>query len=138
MPGEFRNVAEAILRRAADGGITAPQILDIISAELREKVNCYPGIPDDECYDLAIFISLSGRLKKGRGHYWFGQILEEFVQHFQGRCAGKTLSAVIITDSWVASDYEKWQGNIEAIRRSGVYLETYLICYPARISMLQV
>ncbi|MBK5963326.1 hypothetical protein CCR95_04280 [Thiocystis minor] len=137
MQGEFFRIATQITERASDGGISVAEINDIARLN-HEEINCYPGEPGGQCHSLAFFFSLQGNLRKGKGHYNFAQILEEFIKHMQGRCVGKTRHAVIITDAWWHDHYEKWHANIEAIQHTGVHVEVYLIGIGGRVSQVNI
>ena len=126
MSTEYLPVAERLAAAAAQGGLSVAELREIVSAHCGE-INCYPGEPGDRCHPLAVFVALHGQLRKGRGHYNCAQILEEMVQHLQGRCPGTTRQAVLILDAWWHDHYEKWRANIETIKRSGVHIEGYLI-----------
>jgi hypothetical protein len=141
--GKFKEIAEVMLRVAREEGIKSPQIPEIIGNIIGENliegnVNCYPGREGKQCFNLAFFISLSGKLKNGPGHYGFDQILELLIKHVQGDCSDETRHVVIITDSWTAQGYEKWKGNIETIVKNGVKLEIYLISYLGIATILDV
>lgn len=128
--GKFRNIAENIARVASDGGITVNQLSEIIPSTGQSiaggKINCYPGLPEDQCHPFALFVSLHGTLRRGK---WpnFSEILQALIQHFQGKCRGTTRAGVLITDTWESRTYEKWASNIEAIKVDGVDLEIYMI-----------
>ena len=126
MSTEYLPVAERLAAAAARGGLSVAELKEIVSAQYGE-INCYPGEPGDHCHPLAVFVALHGQLRKGRGHYNCAQILEEMVQHLQGRCPGTTRQAVLILDAWWHDHYEKWRANLETIKRSGVRIEGYLI-----------
>jgi len=137
MQGDFFPLAAHIAESAADGGISVDEIADILGRGDGD-VNCYPGKPSTQCHRVAYFISLNGRLRKGKGHYNFAQILEEFVKHMQGRCPGVTERAFIITDAWWQDHYEKWYDNIQAIKRAGVTVEACLIEVGGRVSAVHI
>lgn len=137
MPGDFFPVAAQIAESAADGGIAVEEIADILGQQDGD-VNCYPGKRSVQCHRVAYFISLNGRLRKGKGHYNFAQMLEEFIKHMQGRCPGSTQQAVIITDAWWQDHYEKWYDNVQAIKRTGVTVEAYLITLDGRVSAVHI
>lgn len=138
--GKFREIAMRIACALEEGvhesgqgindseqGITVSQLSEIISRSMGTNINCYPGFPRKPCYPFALFISLNGKLRRGRWPYKFSGILETVIQHFQGSCRGRTGEGVVITDTWESWTYEKWQHNIESMKRDGVYLEFYLI-----------
>ena len=111
--------------RSHGGGLSVADIGRIVSTCFPHPINLYPGKPGD-CHDVAMFFSLHGNMAYGSGHYTFEQILQTFVQHMS-RCP-ITQSAVIITDSWWAPNYERWQKTIEQIvRKRPLHLEVYLI-----------
>ena len=136
MQGEFFNVAAQIAQRAADNGMSANEISELVSQHGGE-VNCYPGNPSHACHQVSYFIALHGSMAKGKGHYNFAQILEEFIRHLQGRCPGITQQVVIITNAWWHDHYEKWYANIEKIKSDGVLVEAYLIGQ-GRVSQLNI
>lgn len=130
--GRFRKIAEQITRDASErGGITHQELLEIIGSSGQgsggSEINCYPGFPGDQCHSFAVFVSLKGKLSRGRWKYSFSGILDALIQHFQGKCPGKIREGVVITDTWESWTYEKWRSNIDAIKNDGVYLEIYLI-----------
>jgi hypothetical protein len=137
MHTEFMQVAGRIAEGAANGGIAIGEIGEMVSQHQGE-VNCYPGIASAQCHPISFFVALHGRLAKGKGHYNFAQILEEFVRHMQGRCPGITRHAILITDAWWHDHYEKWYANIEAIKREGVAVEAYWIGIGGRVSQLSI
>jgi hypothetical protein len=65
MHGEFFHIAARIAERAAEGGISVNDIAEMV-APGNGEVNCYPGIPSDQCHPIAYFIALHGKLAKGR------------------------------------------------------------------------
>ena len=115
------------INTATDIPAVNKNILSILNQDVGVEVNCYPGVPGNACHQLAFFISLSGKRAKGRGHISFERILEILVRHVQGICIGVTKHVVLITDSWNAAEYEKWQPNIKAIKDSGVVVEAHLL-----------
>jgi hypothetical protein len=137
MEGEFFHIAAQIAERASDGGISVNEIGEMVSLR-DDEVNCYPGVPSNHCHSISYFFALQGKLAKGKGHYNFAQILDEFIKHMQGRCHGITSHAVIITNAWWHDHYEKWYDNIEVIKRDGVYVEAYLIGIGKRISKVDI
>lgn len=126
MQTEHIALAKRIADSASDGGLSVPELIEIISAQSGD-MNCYPGNPGDRCHSRAVFVALHGQLRKGKGHYNCAQILEELVRHVQGRCPGASRSVVLILDAWWHEQYEKWRANIETMKRSGVQVEGYLI-----------
>jgi hypothetical protein len=139
MENKFFKIAQDILKLAADGGLRPEQAVDIAGREAGGNINCYPGVAGHECYPLAVFVALEGKLKRGsRWPYNFEGILQAMVQHVQGACPDVTKDVVLITDSWWAPNFEKWQGNINAIIKSGINVEIYLLSYPDVINLLQV
>ena len=131
--GEFGQVAEHIGGLLSDLSerkkITAADIPEIASrASGDDEINCYPGIPGSGCHDKAIFISLSDSvyIRGKRGHLTCRQAIEKVVQHMQGTCMKHTRSAILVTDSWDATAYREWQGNIQQIKHYA-HFEAYLI-----------
>lgn len=140
MEGKFIGIAHAILRAASDEGLKPEQVAETIGQEKHDEINCYPGNPAHECYPLAVFVSLHGRLanaKKKWGDYNFENILQAIIKHVQGACPDVTRDIVLITDTWNALSFEKWQANIDTIIRSGVNVEVYLIGYPNLINPIK-
>jgi hypothetical protein len=127
----FRGIAEHIARNALDGGIAENQLLEIVrksgQSYTGSAFNCYPGLPGDQCYPLALFVSLSGKLRRGPWWYTFPRILVALDQHFYGKCRGQTREGVVITDTWESRAYEEWKTNIENMKQDGVSLEIYLV-----------
>jgi len=76
---------------------------------------------------MAIFVALEGRLRMpySKGHLSFDKMLSEFRRHFD--ICPQTREAVIITDTWHASTYDRWRVSIEKVVGAGVYLEVYLM-----------
>ena len=122
---------EAGRRRRADargGPISPDDITRVVSSCGGEPVNCYPGEPGAACHSMAVFVSLTAKAyARGRGHLSFRQALECFVQHMQGGCAGRTHTAIVIVDSWDPEAFEDWRANIEQVRKSGAFVEVYLV-----------
>jgi hypothetical protein len=125
MEGEFLELAQRIAGVASDGGIDVSHLRELVGSRYGE-INCYPGSPSDLCCDLAVFISLHGRLAKKKWPLNFEAMLKAFVQHMQGMCSETTRHAVIITDSWWSREFEQWAGNLRTISQSS-HVETYLI-----------
>jgi hypothetical protein len=132
--GKFRHIAERIAgiieEMKGEGGISADRIPDILNdlfgGELG-NINCYPGKPGYDCYDFAMFLSLTSEAyAKGRGHLTCRKAMEKIVQHMQGLCSQKTRDAVFITDSWDATAFNEWRANLAEIRNNAC-LEIYLI-----------
>jgi len=137
--GKFLHLAQEILKVATDGGLRPEQVADIAGREAGGNINCYPGIAGHECHPLAVFIALHGKLRRsGRWPYDFEGILQAMVQHVQGACPDVTKDIVLITDSWGASNFEKWQANISAMIRSGINVEVYLISAPDIVDQLRI
>lgn len=110
------------------GGLSVDDLEEIIHTHSGSMVNHYPGKPNSGCYDVALFFALHGKSAYGPGHYTFEEILQIFVQHTQGSCPKWTRTAVIITDSWWAPNYERWQKTIKQILcEQGIHLEVYLV-----------
>lgn len=101
-------------------------------------INCYPGYDYNLCCGFSLFVSIEGKAAKGKNHYNFSKILEQFVIHVQGTCPGITKHAVIIVNSWKSDEYEKWKYNIQAIIDSGVELEIYLIGPNESVTLLNM
>ncbi|NHM26188.1 hypothetical protein G7K71_04060 [Desulfofundulus sp. TPOSR] len=90
-------------------------------------VNCYPGIPDPHCHDIALFISLSSpSYAKGKGHLNCRQAIEKLVQHMQGSCYRRTRIALLITDNWDPTAFDDWKANIRNIKTEA-HVEAYLL-----------
>ena len=73
---ELREIAEKIVKsielKSHDGGVSVNYIPDIIDnvSVLKEPYNLYLGIKGFNCYELAIFISLTSQdHKSGHGHF---------------------------------------------------------------------
>jgi hypothetical protein len=127
MQSEFFNIAAQMAERASDGGISVSEVAEMVSHGNGTEVNIYPGTPSNQCHRISYFVSLHSSLAKGKGHYSFAQMLEEFIRHMQGRCLKVTMHAVIITNAWWDDHYEKWRANIETLKSDGVSIEAYLI-----------
>lgn len=139
MEGKYLGIAQAILRAASDGGLQPDHVVNIVANETGANINCYPGIQSHECYPLAVFVALHGKLRRGgRWPYDFEGILQAMVQHVQGSCPDVTKDVVLITDSWWAPNFEKWQGNIETMKKNGINVEAYLIGYPNVHSQVKI
>jgi hypothetical protein len=124
---KLKRIAKMINSDTA-GEIRGEDIPGIVSEEIGEEVNCYPGVPGDVCHKKAFFISVTtGRhADPGKGHLSFRQVLECFVQHMQGHCRYKTEEAVIMADSWDSDAWQAWHGNITAAK-SYAHVEIYLM-----------
>ena len=130
---ELREIAEKIVKsielKAQYGGISVNEMPDIIdkSSVLKEPYNLYPGTNGFNCYDLAIFISLTSQHhKSGHGHFDIRRTLEKIVQHMQGSCKNKTLTALVLTDNWDANAFQEWKANVKQIQSFST-LEIYLM-----------
>lgn len=120
-PGEIRPEAHS-----RGGGLSIEDIERIVDTCFPNPINLYPGKPGAGCHDVAVFFALHGKAAYGPKHYTFEEILQIFIQHMD-RCP-KTRKAAIITDSWWAPNYERWQKTIERIQRErGLHLEIYLV-----------
>ncbi|QXP87708.1 hypothetical protein [Methylococcus capsulatus] len=137
----------AIATAAARGELDMERLGEILSGHYGE-VNCYPGKPTNACHNVAYFIALEGlagsRLRSDarcdewerefhhhhrfHGGDWYGiaHILDRFVRHMQGGCAGMTRQAVIITDAWDPIAYGYWRANIAQIRKTAA-VEIHLV-----------
>jgi len=138
----FYKVAEEISKRSAEKSLTLGDIEEIISACFpEEEINCYPGNPTDKCCPKAIFISLNGKIAKGKGHLKFADLFDNLIRHLQGHCHGTTKQIAIITDTWEATVYEHWEGNINTMRKEGISIESYLLLHgrpPLRIDIKEL
>lgn len=128
MEGEFSQIAGRIAQEAKElQGIDPRQLGELLENHFGE-INCYPGMPGAECYPLAFFVALQGKMSSKKWPLKFDGMLEAFIRHMQGDCEGATRNAVIITDTWSAIDFEKWAGNVRTItQRANV--EMYLVGY---------
>ncbi len=142
--GEFIGIAESIaetleiIKREKETGEIAPE--DIERAHIPEvigapcgrgrPINFYPyGTPGYGCCEFALFLSLQTTAyvkKRRRGHINCGQAIRQIVQHMQGSCMGKTLSAVLVTDNWDEDSYRFWKENFNNINKHA-YIEVYLL-----------
>ena len=124
---KLKRIAKVINSDTA-GEIRGEDIPGIVSEEIGEEVNCYPGVPGDVCHKKAFFISVTtGRhADPGKGHLNFRQVLECFIQHMQGHCYWITEEAVIMVDSWDSDAWQAWHGNIRWIK-SNAHVEVYLM-----------
>ena len=131
---EFQRIAESladiICDAEKDEGVRSDDIPGIINRiECCEDghINCYPGGKPGQCCNLAVFVSLASKKHaKGRRHLNFHDALEKLIQHMQGSCAGKTNFALLVTDCWDASAFEKWEFNLKQIAAKST-LEIYLM-----------
>lgn len=130
-----------------DRGIPSDRIADVVGRLVGNRggsgstdpVNCYPGTPCAECYDLAYFVSLNRLPYKkpyAKGHISCATAIQKVVQHMQGSCPGKTSAAIIITDYWDPAAFEPWKANFRRIKLNAV-VEIYLIS-PAGISEIKI
>jgi hypothetical protein len=106
----------------------ASEIIREIRINNANAVNCYPGLPSKNCYDLAIFISLSSTryIKGTRGHLDCRKAIEKVVQHMQGNCKHRSKYALLLVDSWNVSAYDEWMANLQQISRHSIF-EIYLM-----------
>ena len=124
-------VTENLNKRTAEQnrGISVQELNDMIDQNLG-NVNCYPGVEDGTCHQVAFFISLSSKRYLGtgrkKGHLTFSQILTELVRHMQGHCPDKTRHAILITDNWQPDVYNAWKANIDQITKTKT-VDIYLI-----------
>ena len=133
MEGRYVNIAKEIYGIASVAGVSLQDL-----EQIEGGANCYPCIRKGPCCSVAFFISLKGPMAKGCGHLSFPQVLDEFVRHMQGHCAGITRDAVIFTNNWEHCSYEQWHDNIENIKRGGVHLEAYLISNGSYITQINI
>ena len=139
--GEYKELAEKVLRvlekMRAEGEILPEDIMasgisEIIGGHSRGAggINFYPyGRPGSGCYDFSLYLSLQSPAyinKRRRGHMNCDQAIQKIVQHMQGLCFYKTRVAVLLTDSWSATSFERWRANLEQIRNYAL-LEIYLL-----------
>ena len=101
-------------------------------------LNFYPSPETAMCCPTLIVVSLSGKNAKGSGHLKFEDAVERIILHAQGVCESRTKHIGILTDSWVAKDFQKWSMNIERIKARGVNFEAYLLGELGRFSTLEV
>jgi hypothetical protein len=126
----FYKLAEEISKRSAEEGLNLSDIEEIVSTCFpEEEINCYPGLLSEKCCPKAVFISLNGKMAKGRGHLKFSELFDNLIRHVQGHCHGITNQIAIITDTWEASVYEHWEGNINTMRKEGISIESYLLLH---------
>ena len=101
-------------------------------------VNFYPSSEPSECCSSLIVVSLSAKNARGSGHLKFEDAIERIILHAQGVCKGTTRNVVLITDSWIAKDHQKWASNLETIKAEGVQFEAYLIGEAGRCSQIDI
>lgn len=137
--GNFYKLAEEISKCSTEKGLTLADIEEIISTCFpQEEINCYPAGPTEKCFSKAVFISLNGKIAKGKGHLKFSELFDTLIRHVQGNCHGTTKQIAIITDTWEATTYEHWEGNINTMRKEGISIESYLLLHgrpPLRIDI---
>ncbi|PTB99508.1 hypothetical protein C9993_02690 [Marinobacter sp. Z-F4-2] len=111
-----------------------------VSGRSREQrlVNFLPSDDGAYCCSTLIVVSLSGNNAKGSGHLKFCDALEHIVRHSQGACSGITRNIVLLTDCWVAKDYQKWFNNLENIKTEVSIFETYLIGEAGRVAQIDL
>lgn len=120
-PGEIRPEVNS-----RGGGLSVEDIERIVDSHFPNPINLYPGKPGAGCHEVALFFALHGKAAYGPRHYTFEEILQTFIQHMD-RCP-KTRKSAIITDSWWAPNYERWQKTIERIQREkSLHLEIYMV-----------
>jgi hypothetical protein len=128
-PSEKRNFNDfvaAIVEKIGRGPVGVHNIGDI-AKQVGLEANFYPGVSSEDCCDNAFFISLSSKsYRKGRGHYYFNEILQKLIQHMQGACPGTAKRAIVITDSFEPDEFQRWKFNIDEIRKIAT-VEFYLI-----------
>jgi hypothetical protein len=146
--GEFKGNVERILRdiieKSKDEGRTNdsyelpegidPEELPVIVEGSnpdgsRRPVNCYPGMPSNQCFDTAYFFALGKPyIRTKRGNYTCRIAIEKVVLHMQGYCPDKTRYAILVTDNWDKNAYDYWYYNLQRIKGKA-YMEAYLVTY---------
>jgi len=134
--GEFSRIAERLSilldERLQEGsGMSVEDIVENCGADSR--FNCYPGIPGHGCYPVALFISINGVAAQGKGHLNFKKMMEKFHEHMYKQCFMETRHAVIISNNWVTTEYERYHVYIEQLRRRGRTVEAYFINRGGRV-----
>lgn len=132
-PDHKKNVNKVVCA-AREGHLDMPTIGQILGT----NVNVYPGEMAGGCCTSAYFIALEGPMGRhihaelaqdmgGGALPWsFARVLAELVQHMR-RCGDDTKEAILITDSWVTTEFEKWRPDLRSIRDSGKHLDAYLV-----------
>lgn len=92
------------------------------------SINCYPGLPSRQCFNIAVFIALESPalVRKRNGHLSCAMAIEKIVLHMDGDCKGVTHNAIFITDHWDAKAIEKWKTFLVRIKKKS-QLEIYMI-----------
>lgn len=131
--GEYYEIvkgfAELLKRRVRNGGtVSGEDISVLIGGMMGFPINCYPGIPSNECCDIVFAISLiSPSAKKyKKGHLWFEGAIDMLYKHIFDICPSKTKAAVLIVDSWNPEVWERWRDKIEMMKKV-IHFEVYLL-----------
>ena len=120
------NLVGTIVEQVNRAPVNVQEIGDIANNH-GQDVNCYPSLSSEACCGSAFFVSLTSKhYRKGRGHYYFNEILQKLIQHMQGAFPGKTNRAVVITDSFEPDEFQKRKLNIDENRKTAT-VDFYLI-----------
>lgn len=127
---EFEGIAEKILKAGKSGKLSSKDQGRVVGEALgmpkgKETYNCYPGVPGENCYELAFFIALKSPEVVNQGRT-SKKAFEEIVNHMFGYCQGFTRVAVMVTDNWDPVIFNKWKQALLRIKREA-HLEIYFI-----------
>ncbi len=136
MDGKFFGHAERIAGIAFKEGLDANTLLEAVDFRYGE-MNCFPGLFSPCRCETAIFVSITGGSTRKKWRFNFEQMLQEVVRHMQGKFSETTRNIGIITDSWIAPSFERWESNLRAISRSA-HLEIYMIGHPCWVVQVQI
>lgn len=102
-----------------------------------DRINFYPSDSKGSCCDQLMVLALNGwpAAYGTHGNLNCGQALEILVQHVQGCCHNMTRWAVLVTANWDNFAYDKWQNNIEVMRKQGVKI-VFLQLGPKGLSII--
>jgi hypothetical protein len=134
MNREFFELACRIATLASEKGLAISDLLELLGQGPGE-ISCYPGWFSEPCCEIAVFVSIHGNFAKKKWPLDFETMLQNVVQHMQGKCSETTQHVGIITDSWLAPIFERWETNLRTISRSA-RLEIYLIGHPGWVAQV--
>lgn len=102
-----------------------------------DRINFYPSDQKGPCSDRLLVLALNGwpAAYGTHGNLNCSQALEILVQHVQGHCYDITRWAVLVTANWDNFAYDKWQSNIEIMRKQGVKI-VFLQLGPKGLSII--
>lgn len=128
----IEEVVKRISSAGAEGGLTEAQLCDIVLSDLGE-INCYPGIKGAGCHEVALFVSLKGKMGLGIKQISFGTQMKNLVNHIR-KCRGRTREIVFLTDNWDPFSFEHNREFLQDLRDNGIHIQFFLVLYQGQIT----